>query len=343
MYKLITSILFMLLAVLNVNSQTTLTSSNSPSIGDLQTQVTVDTTGITPGNQGANQLWSFTNLVRIDSNVNQWIDPAATPYGSLFPQSNVCSLDTCYNYFKGSSPQFEYVGYYSHSTAVNYSNFETILSYPFTYNSTFSDNFSAVINLNGDVLYRTGTVNVIGDAYGILNLTFGIYLNALRLKHTIHINDSSTTYHMAITTDYTVYEWYVPGKKFAVFNIVYTTITIPGYGTIHQKNVHYNPNSTPIGIQPIGSNVPKNYSLAQNYPNPFNPSTKIAFDIPRASFTRLTIFDILGREIASPVNEQLIPGHYEVNFEASSYPSGVYFYRLSTNEFVETKRMMIIK
>lgn len=118
--------------------------------------------------------------------------------------------------------------------------------------------------------------------------------------------------------------------------------TIRGWGVTNNGAISAY-QQTSIGIKPISNKIPNQFRLYQNYPNPFNLSTKIAFDVPRLSFTKLIIFDILGREMTSPVNEQLIPGHYEVNFEAASYPSGVYSYRLTTDWFVETKKMVLIK
>ncbi len=104
--------------------------------------------------------------------------------------------------------------------------------------------------------------------------------------------------------------------------------------------------SQPIGIQPISSEIPELISLSQNYPNPFNPSTKIVFSIPNTSkvaHTFLNVYDMLGREITTLVNEQLSPGTYEVEWNASSYPSGLYFYTLTSGDFTETKKMILIK
>ena len=81
----------------------------------------------------------------------------------------------------------------------------------------------------------------------------------------------------------------------------------------------------------------------QNYPNPFNPSTKIKFEIKDSRFTILKIYDILGKEIETLVNEKLSPGTYEVNWNASQYPSGVYFYRLDANGFSDMKKMILMK
>ncbi len=102
-----------------------------------------------------------------------------------------------------------------------------------------------------------------------------------------------------------------------------------------------------IGITPISSEVPKNFSLSQNYPNPFNPATKIKFDLPEGNgddrFVLLKIYDVLGREVSTLVNQQLQPGTYEVNFDAANFESGVYFYKLTSGDFVETKKMILLK
>jgi len=109
----------------------------------------------------------------------------------------------------------------------------------------------------------------------------------------------------------------------------------------------------PIGVSSISSEIPSHFSLHQNYPNPFNPSTKIKFQIPllrgvsgeagRGVFTSLKIFDILGREVRLLVNENLKPGIYEADFNAADLPSGVYFYKLNAGEFVDTKKMILLK
>ena len=99
----------------------------------------------------------------------------------------------------------------------------------------------------------------------------------------------------------------------------------------------------PTNINPNGSSIPTVYSLSQNYPNPFNPVTKINFALPKQGFVTLKIYDVLGREIRSLVNEVKSAGNYSVDFNASEYSSGVYFYRLETEGFSDIKRMVLIK
>lgn len=103
------------------------------------------------------------------------------------------------------------------------------------------------------------------------------------------------------------------------------------------------PLSELVGINSISEETPAAFVLSQNYPNPFNPVTNIKFEIPKSGFVKISVFDILGREITVLLNEQLQPGSYIVDWDASHYPSGVYFYQLETVEIVETKKMVLIK
>ncbi len=102
-----------------------------------------------------------------------------------------------------------------------------------------------------------------------------------------------------------------------------------------------------LGLQPVSSVIPKSYGLSQNYPNPFNPVTKIKFDIPadnnRNGIVSLILFDAIGREVETLVNEELSPGSYEIEWNASAYPSGVYFYALRTGDHNSVKKMVLIK
>lgn len=96
-------------------------------------------------------------------------------------------------------------------------------------------------------------------------------------------------------------------------------------------------------IQPISNILPKSFSLYQNYPNPFNPVTKIKFDLPKAAFITVKIYDLLGREVTELVNEELNPGTYEVDWDASVYSSGMYFYEIKTETYRDVKKMILVK
>ena len=98
-----------------------------------------------------------------------------------------------------------------------------------------------------------------------------------------------------------------------------------------------------IGIENNNMEIPVNFSLSQNFPNPFNPTTTINYTLPKNSEVKLTVYDALGCKIETLINKNQLPGNYKVTFDASQYPSGVYFYRLTTDGFSETKKMILIK
>lgn len=98
-----------------------------------------------------------------------------------------------------------------------------------------------------------------------------------------------------------------------------------------------------LGVEETNSSIPTVYDLAQNFPNPFNPSTTINFSVPEAGLVTLKVFNVLGQEVANLVNEDLAAGNYNVNFNASNLTSGVYFYSITANNFVATKKMMLVK
>jgi len=98
-----------------------------------------------------------------------------------------------------------------------------------------------------------------------------------------------------------------------------------------------------IGIPHIGSELPGQFALYQNYPNPFNPATKITFDLPHSDYVTLKIYDILGREIKTIVNEYKAAGRYTVDFNSGGLASGIYFYKLTSENISLTKKMVLTK
>ncbi len=97
------------------------------------------------------------------------------------------------------------------------------------------------------------------------------------------------------------------------------------------------------GVKEGHNNLPANFSLKQNYPNPFNPTTIINYSLPRSNMVTIKVFDILGNEVASLVNEEKPAGSYSVNFNGNKLSSGVYFYRMKAGSFVETKKLILMK
>ncbi len=142
----------------------------------------------------------------------------------------------------------------------------------------------------------------------------------------------------------------IPGLSQGTYNVrvvrlgyeIKDTNVILGAQNIDSVNFHLDSLNV-ISAIAINNFVPKNFELRQNYPNPFNPVTKIRFLIKTATFAELKVFSVLGQEVASLLKEDLRPGEYEATFNAVNFPSGVYFYRLRTEDFSETKKMVLIK
>lgn len=118
-------------------------------------------------------------------------------------------------------------------------------------------------------------------------------------------------------------------------------------GNSPYSNVAFDTTLSPVGII-FNNEIPKDFSLSQNYPNPFNPSTKIKFDIPsnvksQTANVNLVLYDLLGRVVATLVNQSLQPGKYEVEFDGSNLSSGTYFYRIQAGTFTDIKKMILLR
>ncbi len=98
-----------------------------------------------------------------------------------------------------------------------------------------------------------------------------------------------------------------------------------------------------IGSKSEDISLPREYSLSNNYPNPFNPVTRIEFALPEAGMTRLIIYDIVGREIAILLDGEMDAGFHNVTWNANEVASGIYFYRLTSGTFADTKKMVLLK
>jgi hypothetical protein len=109
------------------------------------------------------------------------------------------------------------------------------------------------------------------------------------------------------------------------------------------KQIDFNCSFSYSQIVEIELVAPTTFCLEQNYPNPFNPNTTIRFSIPVETDVRLNVFNALGQEVAEILNERLKEGYHEVEFDASTLTSGIYFYRLEADKFVDVKKMIILK
>jgi len=234
----------------------------------------------------------------------------------------------------------------------------------------FSDNAQLRIDSTTMNLIRTGICN--NSSEGLVDSLGAKFRDSSSTCY----NLNSTKTALNDTSAYFIFNSFFRSKKFTTIDInggndqtyvegiglVKYYASIANY-TCNQilkgceiNGVSYGDTSLVIGINQLSAEVPDKFSLSQNYPNPFNPVTKIKFDIPqsetthRVVSTRLIVFDALGKEVEILINQKLQQGTYEADWDASDYPSGVYYYKLevgpstgSGRGFTETKKMVLIK
>jgi len=217
---------------------------------------------------------------------------------------------------------------------------------------------SATIDLQFDrtkLTYVNATNWAFGSAEGY-NRSANNDTTFIRLAITgggVNENNDGTPAGIDIGAEYTTW---VQLNFTIVSTDAYRTLTIaPGSNAISLFANHgNNPNNGVLNSQQLstpdnatdvktGQELPARFALEQNYPNPFNPTTGIRFQVPGVSNVKLVVYDVLGREVATLVNETKAPGSYEVHFNGSGLASGIYFYRMTTGGLTFLKKMLMIK
>ena len=350
-------IYFLVLFVLITNNivfpQFTITPSYMPVIGDTLKTSVVDTTGLTPGESGENKTWNFSNITIFPGNPWEevYLLPSSTPYGNQFPGANVATKnnnpDIDYHYYQNTATEWNMIGFACNNFMKWFTTPYCRFHYPMAYGSEHNSTYKAHSYSGQATVYTTGfrTLNV--DGYGTIILPGITYNNVMRVKIIDESFDTVKVGGNVVSTSHTIitnYWWYRNGYKFPVFDYGYAVSnTMPGFkfAAVSVKNV-------PVFINQISTTVPDKFNLYQNYPNPFNPATKIKFDISgsvklKMLNVKLIVYNITGKEITTLVNEDLNPGTYEVTFDAADLPGGIYFYRLTAENYSDTKKMVFIK
>ncbi|RKZ00273.1 MAG: hypothetical protein DRQ13_00760 [Ignavibacteriae bacterium] len=181
-------------------------------------------------------------------------------------------------------------------------------SYQASIYSTVDSFYVDIINMRADTLVFDRRFEFLGG-----NVNISIYSSQLQVGDILKVR--------ATATDETIFNNIVhyPDSGYALIHVLPSTVDVSNPEQLYT------------------------YSLKQNYPNPFNPSTTISYQIPEISFVTIKVYDVLGNEVATLVNKENPIGSYEVEFNASSLSSGIYFYRLQAGNFVETKKMVLLR
>jgi len=298
---------------------------------------------------GAGNTWDFSGLgshLTVDLTS---IDPATGFMNGEFPGADFCThsvstiggdVTDIWSYLTLGA-DFDNMG--SASTLSSLPGFTTIIKndpprrqavLPYTYSNFWNQIYTQTIFVNGTPLSSSSIqLDAEVDAYGTLILPGGASFEALRVLETMTI----TTGGSSITsTGFTFIT-----KNGAQVNVTAVNPNPPNTGTISINGASWN-TSIVSSVEQI-SQLPEDYSLSQNFPNPFNPSTIVEYSIPSDSFVELKVYDVLGNEVATLVSEQQQAGVYRTDFNAANLPSGMYFARITANDFTQVVKMTLLK
>jgi hypothetical protein len=343
MKKLYKSILFTaaLLTGSLLHAQPTFTQSSMPAIGTTVVSINADSVGVSQGSAGANQTWNFASVVPDGTtNTNMFVSPSTTPYASTFPTSNYSGVaattsgGTGYTYMILNSSGLSLIGIAIQSSVnivYDYSDPQNILTFPWTYNSSVSDSYTAFATyvVSGFTMnqYRYGNSTVTADAWGTLTTPEGTFTNTLRNTTVQHTVDSTTYVGFPIPAtvtiqDQTSYSWSSSSTHNNLFTLTYTDIDQAGSLT-SSKSVYYS--AVGSGVNELKSAKP----LAA-YPNPVTNNNRVHLqaDDMNTGNADFIVTDVQGREVKR-LNFYVTPAnHHSVDIEVSDLTPGLYFIRI---------------
>jgi uncharacterized delta-60 repeat protein len=293
---------------------------------DIATSVTVDNTGdiyVTGYSTGINSLFDYATIKYNSNGIQQWVQ-RYNGTGNSDDMANSIDTDNSNNiYVTGGS-----------TGSGNNMDMVTI-----KYNSSGAQQW--LQRFNGSSNNYDFAVTVKLDLFGNVYITGSSYETQYSDYTTIKYNSTGSQLWMK--------NYNGPGNNIDNANDLFIDSAANVYVT--GKSVGSNSNSDfatikysqTIGISQVSTEIPSTFSLSQNYPNPFNPVTNIEFNIPKASIVRISVYDLQGREIETLVYQNLNAGSYKVDWDASKYSSGIYYYKITAGSFIETKKMVLVK
>ena len=333
----------------SVFAQPTITSSdfaNQFAVGNSATVHEGDSpTTIDIGSLGGGNNWDFTSLQNGTTTVLTSVVPSTTPHISEFPGADIA----LYSMGMYGGEQAEIWGYSQLNGSFDFMGSAIVLAsqpgdlftikdnppsqeavFPLSYNSNWMQTYTETSALNGTPLFTaTYSIDVTVDAYGTMTLPGGASYVALRSRYVE--SDGINT-----IVDYNFIS--VEGARVSLYT---SDPNPPTTGVINIDGYSWNTQIS-SAVEEL-DNLAEDYSLSQNYPNPFNPSTTVSFSIPEVSFVSLKVFNSLGEEVETLVAEELSAGNYKYDWSGINLPSGIYFYKLTASEFVQTKKMILLK
>jgi hypothetical protein len=294
------------------------------------------------------QIWDFSGYNYEHMTIDEMVDPSTTPFFSQVPTSNYCSkgyyLDSptelYYEYYE-STPDNVFLlamsGIMGSESLTFYTPPVPQMMFPVTYGTSWDYTSDETPNPIMPTITTVTKYIYTVDAFGTLKLPQGEY-EVLRLKVDV-ITETHTPFGDQVGGSITYNFITEDGSVGAAISI---DSSQAGLETVMCYGVGYSVTEGSTAVEQP-KELPITYSLLQNYPNPFNPTTIIRFTIKEATHASLKVFDILGNEIETLVNEIKTPGIYDVEFDATNLNSGTYFCELRCGKYISTKKLILLK
>jgi hypothetical protein len=302
----------------------------------------------------ASQAWSAPSVNYQDTTRLDNVLPSSTPYNADFPGAMYAQEESIsegpvtlqnYAYYKLSNDSLLILGSVEHTSGLvsGVAIDTSIISHKVQLGFVFPLQVGNVTGFGPDTIYSSGNDVEVNtgtntyDAFGTVTFPNGAF-PALRVSGTTATKSYLSGTLANTNTSYTI-TWLLE-----LGNQLEAQVDTPSSGTVKVHSVSLIiVGSTPATLVKAAPQLPSSFTLSQNYPNPFNPSTQIQFSIPQAGFVSLKVYDMLGREVATLVHQELTPSSYSITWNAANVASGVYLYRLDAGNYSVTKKMVLMK
>jgi hypothetical protein len=316
-------LIFFYTTLYNVYAQPVLTAANTnPQIGEAFHWFNGNNVS-SPGNSGTNQVWNFSSLTASFPSTDTVILPSSALHGSDFPTSDFSFFDNAsYDFFSANIDSLNYLGGGSLSWERIDSNPETYLIYPFSFNSTFTDNYINSFFNSGTLSWVVGSETVTCDGSGVLELPYGTFNDVLRIKRIENEAWTTNGVHSNITS--TKYLWYLPGIHQPILILTYSSST-GSYMTEY------------LSEQTVGISEYKYLNAVSYFPNPFSNSMKIDFEKTVRNGI-ITIYNMQGQLVKELRNLSGL----SFTILRSNLPAGIYYFQIMEADIVIATDKIII-
>lgn len=323
----------MLATALNIaGAQPVVTDANfSPVIGQSFTLHNSTPTSLNPGSSGASVTWNFASMPNQNTVTFTEVTPASTTYGANFPTANVATFQNqVYDFNHSNTNSYSVSGYVFGTLVFPYTDEKTIITYPFSYASTFTDPYAGSYT-TGATVYQTGIVTGTADGYGTLILPWGTVTDVLRLRLQTIYQDSSAGFINNYVGD--SYTWIKPGTHYYLCNMA--SVTANGASTTYSAG-YLDAGSMGIDVVDPGE---IDFSA---YPNAATDFLTVKFNLKTAAKTLLTVTNTVGQKIYSS-GEVMRNGNYSGTIDVSSFAAGVYFLNLNLDDRILSTKFVVKK